>query len=63
MHTKKAKSVKLGSLIKVSMKNEIEVQGQDISVLNGKGTDDYISLTDMPKYKNPNETALVFRIG
>lgn len=42
-----------------NMKSKIEVSGQDITVLKGDGKEDYISLTDMAKYKNPNETSLV----
>jgi hypothetical protein len=41
------------------MESKIEVQGQAVFVLNSKGKEDYISLTDMAKHKNPNETSLV----
>ena len=36
----------------------ISVQGVSVSLLSHK-KEDYISLTDMAKYKNPNETSLV----
>ena len=39
-------------------KETVTVQGTEIAVLTHKH-DDYISLTDMAKYKNPNSTGLV----
>jgi hypothetical protein len=41
------------------MANVIKVQERDITVLSYKNKENYISLTDMAKYKNANETSLV----
>lgn len=40
------------------IKNKIETQGFEISILT-QDNDDYISLTDIAKYKNPDEPTLV----
>jgi hypothetical protein len=42
------------------MKNKsIKVNGIDVNYKETKGNDEFISLTDMAKFKNPNETSLV----
>lgn len=38
---------------------KIEVLGSTISTVKSYNNDDYISLTDMAKHKNPAETSLV----
>ena len=45
-------------MIGITKKGSFNVQGAEISVLTHK-QDDYISLTDMAKYKNAEATGLV----
>jgi len=45
-------------VIGITKKGSFNVQGAEISVLTHK-QDDYISLTDMAKYKNAEATGLV----
>jgi hypothetical protein len=43
-----------------AMKNKsIHVEGKEITLFSATNTDDFISLTDMAKFKNSNETGLV----
>ena len=37
------------------MKAKINAKGTEIMVLSNGGEDDYISLTDIARYKNPDE--------
>ena len=41
------------------VKNVINAKDMDIVVLSGAGSDDYISLTDIARYRNPDEPDVV----
>jgi hypothetical protein len=47
------------SMTEKTFKGKITAQGTEITVLSKGGNDDYISLTDIVKYKNPKEPNVV----
>ncbi len=46
-----------------SFKGKITAKGTEITVLSAGTPDDYISLTDIARYKNPHEPKDVVSIG
>ena len=44
-----------------SMERKINVQGNEINLLNSNSTEDYICITDMARYKNPERTGFVIQ--
>jgi hypothetical protein len=44
-----------------SMERKINVQGNEINILNSNSVEDYICITDMARYKNPERTGFVIQ--